>query len=188
MAMYFNPQYNPYFNPYAYTGTYAPSYNYQSMLQTQSQAQAQPHEDFKWVKSEKEVDDWYVEPNHAAAFWHSEEPVLYLKQADTTGKPTIRTFDLVERLPATEEKQEEPEVKYVTESDFCSVVKEMTDAFSQFKKEIEALQKVPNDIERMREDLAQFQAITSDVEQMRKDMYGIAGKKKATRRADEEDG
>lgn len=172
---YISQNMNPYYNPYAYGAVGA--YNYQVAPQVpqptaQAQTQMQSNEDFKWVKSEKEVEDWYVEPNRAIAFWHSEEPVLYLKQADTTGKPTIRTFDLVERVPASkaDDKEESPKIDYVTKEDFASVITQMTDALGHFKKEVEALKEA-----------------TGDIEQMKKDMYGIAGKKKTVRKADEED-
>lgn len=169
---YYIPQ-NPYYNPYAYGAI--GSYNYpqaQQVSQPTAQPQVPSREDFKWVKSEKEVEDWYVEPNHASAFWNSEEPILYLKQTDTTGKPTIRTFNLVERVPVNDtEKEELPKVDYVTKEDFTSVIKQMTNTLGQFKK-----------------DFDQFQTMAADVDQIKKDMYGIAGKKKSVRRADEEDG
>lgn len=166
---YISQNMNPYYNPYAYGAV--GSYNYQPVPQPAVQAQTQHREDFKWVKSEKEVEDWYVEPNHAAAFWHSEEPVLYLKQTDTTGKPTIRTFDLVERASTSKVDQEEaPKFDFVTKEDFTSVITQMTNTLGEFKKEVEALKEA-----------------TGDIEQMKKDMYGIAGKKKTVRKADEED-
>lgn len=95
-----------------------------------------------------------------------------MKQADTTGKPTIRTFDLVERVPASkaDDKEESPKIDYVTKEDFASVITQMTDSLGHFKKEVEALKEA-----------------TGDIEQMKKDMYGIAGKKKTVRKADEED-
>lgn len=88
---------------------------------------------FNWVKSEKEVEDQYVYPNGVMTFWNENEPIVYMKQADATGKSTIRTFDLVERVdkPATEEKTPE----YATKED----VNAFSGAIADLRKEIETM-------------------------------------------------
>ena len=50
-----------------------------------------------WVNGEQEAFGYLVAPNSAVALWDSTAPVIYLKQADASGKPSMKTYDLVER-------------------------------------------------------------------------------------------
>lgn len=56
-----------------------------------------------WVNGEKEAALFPVNPNSAVALWDSANPVIFLKQADASGKPTMKTFDLVERVESTQD-------------------------------------------------------------------------------------
>lgn len=55
-----------------------------------------------WVRDSQEAAMYPVAPNNAVALWDSSAPAIYLKQADASGRPTIRTYDLVERVDAKE--------------------------------------------------------------------------------------
>ena len=44
---------------------------------------------------------YLVAPNSAVALWDSNAPTIYLKQADASGKPSIKVYDLVERNAPT---------------------------------------------------------------------------------------
>lgn len=88
---------------------------------------------FNWVKSEKEVEEQYVYPNGVMTFWNENEPIVYMKQADATGKSTIRTFDLVERTDKPEAETKSPE--YATKED----VNVFSDAIADLRKEIETM-------------------------------------------------
>lgn len=50
-----------------------------------------------WVGSKTEADNWPIAPGCAVALWDSNNPVIYLRQADSTGKPSTKVYDLVER-------------------------------------------------------------------------------------------
>lgn len=50
-----------------------------------------------WVNGEQEAMGYLVAPNSAVALWDSNAPTIYLKQADASGKPSMKTYDLVER-------------------------------------------------------------------------------------------
>lgn len=50
-----------------------------------------------WVSSKLEADAYLVAPNSAVALWDANNPVIYLRQADSTGKPSTKVYDLVER-------------------------------------------------------------------------------------------
>lgn len=61
-----------------------------------------------WVSGEQEAAGYLVAPNSAVALWDMNAPVIYFKQADASGRPTIKTYDLVERTaaPRAEEVQQ----------------------------------------------------------------------------------
>ena len=50
-----------------------------------------------WVSSEAEAQAYPVAPNNAVALWDSTRSTIYLKQADASGKPVLKTYDLTER-------------------------------------------------------------------------------------------
>lgn len=68
-----------------------------------------------WVQSEAEAMAYLVAPNSAVALWDSSAPVVYLKQADAAGKPSMKIYDLVER---TRQPAAKPGVEYVTRQEF----------------------------------------------------------------------
>ena len=56
-------------------------------------------------------------PNSAVALWDSNAPTIYLKQADASGKPSIKVFDLVERTSAPGAGQPAQGVEFATKAD-----------------------------------------------------------------------
>ena len=50
-----------------------------------------------WVQNEMEAANYLVAHNSAVTLWDSNAPVVYLKQADASGKPSMKIYDLVER-------------------------------------------------------------------------------------------
>lgn len=70
-----------------------------------------------WVGSKQEADAYLVAPGSAVALWDSNNPVIYLRQADSTGKPSTKVYDLVERSDAAPVQRQEPQIdlsKYIT--------------------------------------------------------------------------
>ena len=83
----------------------------QSMQQAAQLAQPQPpmqtgvgniQNGIIWVSGKQEADAYYVTANSAVALWDANNPVIYLRKADSTGKPSTIVDDLVERtdIPA----------------------------------------------------------------------------------------
>lgn len=178
-----NPYYNTgyanfYNNPYTNATPGGYSYYMQPRPQTPQtpvyqqpmdySQQPQQNGAFKWIYSEEQVQKEYVGPNCAITMWNANEPVLYLKQADATGKATIKTFDLVERV--AEEKIEEPKVDYAKAEDLTNLV-------GVVNKMSENITSVVN----------AFGELKTDIDNIKGDMYGIAGKKKTVRKAEGED-
>ena len=70
-----------------------------------------------WVGSKTEADNWPIAPGCAVALWDSNNPVIYLRQADSTGKPSTKVYDLVERTDNPAPQQSTPQIdmsRYVT--------------------------------------------------------------------------
>ena len=121
-----------------------------------------------WVASEKDASMYPIAPNNAVALWDSGKPVVYFKQADASGKPTMKIYDLVERVESSSTPSAgagKESINYATKEELAAVlgaVKGYDGAINSIK---------------------------SEIEKMSSDLYGIAGKKKTvtTAKKGEED-
>lgn len=82
---------------------------YQPMQQMTPSAPQQAAPSIVWVQNEMEAANYLVAPNSAVTLWDSNSPVVYLKQADASGKPSMKIYDLVER---TQRPVQAPSVEY----------------------------------------------------------------------------
>lgn len=99
--------YYPYFNPYQ-----------QLPQQMIPQIPQQNSGSIIWVSSDQEAMGYLVAPNSAVTLWNSNAPVVYLKQADASGKPTMRIYDLVERTQTAPVPSQQSGKEYVSREDF----------------------------------------------------------------------
>lgn len=167
------PAYNPYF-PATYQSPYQQPY-YQPTYQAQAAPMAQQpmpqqaqtynpvanQNGIIWISGPQEAQMFPIAPNNAVALWEKSGKTIYLKQADATGKPTITVYDLVERTQTAQETSSEAEDKspsYAT------------------KDELGAVMGVVKGFDEL------LGSLKSDIETMKGDMYGIAGKKKSSRK------
>lgn len=74
-----------YFN--GYPATYQPVYQV-PQPQTQSQQSS-----IIWVQGEAGAKSYMVAPNSTVTLWDSENQTIYLKSADASGMPSIKTLD-----------------------------------------------------------------------------------------------
>lgn len=88
---------------------------YQAM-QPQQMAQHQAPS-IVWVQSEMEAANYLVAPNSAVTLWDSNFPVVYLKQADASGKPSMKIYDLVERTQRPAQPPQPQRVEYATKEE-----------------------------------------------------------------------
>lgn len=65
-----------------------------------------------WVSGKAEADGYPVAPNSAAALWDANNPVIYLRKADSTGKPSTVVYDLVERTNTPMPQQAAPQIDW----------------------------------------------------------------------------
>ena len=99
---------------------------YQQPVQTPAQMQPiqQPQaqgQSIIWVQNQQEAYNYLVAPNSAVALWDSNSPVIYLKQADASGKPTVKIYDLVERTAQLPQAAPQPAAEYVTRQEFAAL-------------------------------------------------------------------
>jgi len=78
-----------------------PYYNYTNPFAAQYQpqfVQPQPIQTgITWIGNQGEAEAYPLAPNCAVALWSRSEPVVYIKQSDATGRPTIKAYDITER-------------------------------------------------------------------------------------------
>lgn len=103
---YYYQPYQPYQPPMADQLTQLRQ-SYQPMQQPQ---QSSPS--IVWVQNEMEAANYLVAPNSAVTLWDSNSPVVYLKQADASGKPSMKIYDLVERSQRPAQAPQTPVVEY----------------------------------------------------------------------------
>ena len=89
----------------------------------------------QWVSGEQEARNWMIAPNAAVALWDSSAPTVYLKQADASGKPTLKVYDLVERLASAPDAQKAPAAEYVTSKEFDALAALVSEMKGKKRKE-----------------------------------------------------
>ena len=75
----------------------------------------------QWVSGEQEARNWMIAPNAAVALWDSTAPTVYLKQADASGKPSLKIYDLVERAETPPAGVQKTSVEFVTRKEFYAL-------------------------------------------------------------------
>ena len=116
------------FNPY-YQNPYYPQPMPDNLMQMRQQQMMQPAPPpvpqnpvatggVQWVSGEQEARGYLIAPNSAVALWDSSAPTVYLKQADASGKPTLKIYDLVERTETASTASQGKVPDYVTREEF----------------------------------------------------------------------
>lgn len=144
---------------------------YQPVQQPVQQAPQQPYNPVVnqsgiiWVSGANEAQMYPLAPNNAVALWSRDGKTIYLKQADATGKPSMKVYDLVERAESVSDgsSDADKQTAYATKDELKAVV--------------DAVRGIDSYVSSMK----------SDIEKMSGDLYGIAGKKKATKKKEAED-
>lgn len=135
--------------PYTYTGTGTTTnyYDYNSsMVNPYNQApiknptaynypstnQIYPSVNVVWIPDEREVDSYPVGPNSAVALWDYSNGKIFLKQADASGRPTIKKYLVTEEVDKAASKETET---------YSKKIDELMDVISSLKKDVDNLQK-----------------------------------------------
>ena len=78
-----------------------------------------------------------IAPNAAVALWDSTAPTVYLKQADASGKPSLKIYDLVERTEMPQEAPQKPGVEFVTRKEFDALAAIVGEMKGKKKRKVE---------------------------------------------------
>lgn len=139
--MAFNPYFNPYY-PQPMQDNLAQLRQQQMQAMSPQMPQMQPMQNpvaqggVQWVAGRPEAENWLIAPNSAIALWDSTAPVVYLKQADASGKPTLKTYDLVERLASASDAQKALAQEYVTRAEFDKLAALVRDLNGKKKRKV----------------------------------------------------
>lgn len=137
--------YNYFPTAYQYAPYAQPQIQQTQMQQPQIQQNFNPQSSIQWVRNSQEAAMYPVAPNNAVALWDSGSPVIYLKQADASGKPTMKTYDLVERAEMPQETQKSPEgslSNFATKSELealAGAVRGFDGALATLREELDSL-------------------------------------------------
>ena len=82
-----------------------------------------------WVQGEAGAKSYLVAPNSTVTLWDSEAQTIYIKSADATGMPSIRTLDYTIRGEVKDAK-----VDYATKDELEALRKEVASLVGKEKK------------------------------------------------------
>ena len=120
---------------YGYQPYQPPVPDHLTQLRQPYQPAQQQGQSIVWVQNEQEAFNYLVAPNSAVALWDSNNPVIYLKQADASGKPSMKIYDLVERV---QRPVQSPSEQYVTRKEFETLAARMDELMKSAASEKEA--------------------------------------------------
>lgn len=133
--------YNSYF-PVGYqpAQTYYPQYVYPQAQQAQNVPSVQPTQPqpqqmtsgIIWVQGEAGAKSYLVAPNTTVQLWDSERQTIYIKSADASGMPSIKTLDYTIR--------EMPQQNVAVASTFDAAAYATKDEVNVLAQQINALQ------------------------------------------------
>ena len=117
------------------------AYNFQQNYQQpmyqypQYNAQATQQSNMIWVQGEAGAKSYLVAPNTTVQLWDSEDKKIYLKSADTTGMPSIKTlrYEVEENTPVN--APDAPKTDFATKDDILSLERQIDELKGRFEKE-----------------------------------------------------
>lgn len=84
---------------------------------TQAQPAQQQNASIIWVQGEAGAKSYLVAPNQTVQLWDSESQTIYLKSADASGMPSIRTLDYTIREDVARSPKIEAQSDFATKDD-----------------------------------------------------------------------
>ena len=136
--MPYNPyQYYPY-NAFNASNTFQPMQSVGPAIQSVGNG-------IIWVSGIAEAQNYPIAPNNAITLWDKTGTTVYVKQADATGRPSMKIYDLVERTEMPSESVSAPQDKlpsYATKSELGKVLDTIDgfdDAITSIRADIDAI-------------------------------------------------
>jgi hypothetical protein len=115
--------YGGYYPYYAQNSSLTP--NFASF--TQNQPSNVQNNGIIWVCGEAGAKSYLVAPNTTVALWDSESQTIYLKSADASGMPSIKTLDYTvrDRVQGEIRHENAPKVEFVTREEFDALKRQI---------------------------------------------------------------
>lgn len=103
---------------------------YQQMYQPQTQYSHIASNGIIWVQGEAGAKSYLVAPNNTVQLWDSENNVIYLKSADSSGMPSMKILDYTirENVAQSGSNSLKNDSVYVTKEEFEKFKEEMLSA------------------------------------------------------------
>lgn len=98
---------------------------YQPYYQAQINTPAQPQQNLIWVQGEAAAKSYPIAPNTSVPLWDSEANVIYIKSADASGMPSIKTLDYTMRDAVPRNAEIAPQADYATKDEVASLKEEI---------------------------------------------------------------
>lgn len=114
---------------------------YQPINNYQVQANQQQNNGIIWVQGEAGAKSYLVAPNNTVQLWDSEAQVIYLKSADASGMPSIKTLDYTIRDAQPVRTSQTDFKQFATQDDISLLKKDL----NALKQQINALNEVSNE-------------------------------------------
>ena len=115
--------YGGYYPYYAQNSSLTP--NFASF--TQNQPSNMQNNGIIWVQGEAGAKSYLVAPNTTVQLWDSEAQTIYLKSADASGMPSIKTLDYTvrDRVQGEIRHENAPKVEFVTREEFDALKRQI---------------------------------------------------------------
>lgn len=99
------------------------------------QTQAQNNNGIIWVSGEAGAKAYLVAPNTSVTLWDTESQTIYVKSADASGMPSMKTLDYTMRESIVPEAKISPVSDYATKDDISTIRNEI----DEIKANIESM-------------------------------------------------
>lgn len=106
--------------------SYQPQYYYPQLPQVQQNNNTQSN-GIIWVQGEAGAKSYLVAPNNTVQLWDSESQTIYLKSADASGMPSIKTLEYTIK-DATKPTES---VSYVTKEELSEELKRLREELEE---------------------------------------------------------
>lgn len=115
-----------------FSNGYTPYYPTQNMQNVPMTQQNPPTGGIVWVQGEAGAKSYLVAPNTTVQLWDSEAQVIYLKSADASGMPSIKTLDYTIRDLPTQNTPTQ-KVAYATKDELTVLQEEINKLKKEFR-------------------------------------------------------
>lgn len=86
-----------------------------------------------WIQGEAGAKSYMVAPNNTVALFDSEAQVIYLKSADASGMPSIKTLDYTIRELPSQTHENAAEERFATKEDISTLEAEIAEIRKELK-------------------------------------------------------